>query len=365
MIELRVLYGRRALLHVAGIGAVVGCVTALSAAGGCKNSDHEPPRFTGVGGDAASSAATFSASASTGFGETKCDGALAVQGADPMDGARAIGLCTGVLAAEWVRADGSPLAQGDGGMNGGGDLTLGKGILAGFGTNVKPREGARLLALSSGAARNPTDPGFHSVTGWSKDTTVHETPAGYPKPSPACPNVMSGSAFDSVGLRLQLQPPPTAKSLAFDLNFYTFEFPGYICSSYNDFFVALLTPTPMGLTDANISFDEQGNTISVNAGFLKVCHPQQASDGKFYDCPDGPGDLAGTGFDTTEGGVSDNSAATGWLTTTAPIEDNTQPFTIQFAIWDAGDQILDSTVLIDNFRYELDASGVGTVPIPK
>lgn len=357
--RLRLWFKETRAFGLAGAGLAAGCAASLAIAGGCKDSEHGPPQFTGVGG-ASSSAATFAnASSSTGFSDKLCDGGLTVGATDAVDGARAIGICTGIASAEWVRADGAPLAMGNGGPQGDGDLALGHGLLAKFGTNILPREGSRMLALSSGSARNPSEFGFHSPAGWWKDDDPHETPDGYPKPSPSCA-AMSGSAFDSVGLRVTVQPPTTAKSLAYDFNFYTFEFPDFVCTQYNDFFVALMTPTPMGLDDANISFDGLGNTISVNAGFLKICAPQVANDMKFYECPKGPNDLAGTGFD----GVLDNSASTGWLTTTAPIEDPSQPVTLQFAIWDAGDGQLDSTVLIDNFRFEVETSTVGTEPVP-
>jgi len=76
-----------------------------------------------------------------------CDASLAKDGANPMDGAKAIGLCKeytpgtwGVEEATWVRANGQPLGMGDGGVdedfdgNPDGDLSLGKGILGGFGS---------------------------------------------------------------------------------------------------------------------------------------------------------------------------------------------------------------------------------------
>ncbi|MFO0611753.1 MAG: choice-of-anchor L domain-containing protein [Polyangiaceae bacterium] len=356
--------GDHGFVYAGGIAGAL--LVALIAGTACGSNDRKPPHFTGGSGGDGPTGGTFAATSSTGFSDVvQCDQNLALEATDPMDGAKAIGLCSGVTKAEWVRADGSALGQGDFGPGGDGDLNLGKGILPAFGNTVKPREGARMLVLSSGSARTPTNVGYHSVKGWWKDNTQHSPPPNYPKASPACPNVVSGGVYDSAGLRLEIQPPETAKGMSFDFDFYTFEFPKYICSTYNDFFVALMTPTPAGLPDANISFDEIGNTISVNAGFLKVCHPQTASDGKFYACEDGPGDLAGTGFDGLDTGVTDNSAATNWLVTKAPITDPSVPITIQFAIWDAGDGVLDSTVLIDNFRFELEEVPVGTQPAPK
>ena len=44
-----------------------------------------------------------------------------------------------------------------------------------------------------------------------------------------------------------------------------------MCSQYNDFFVSLLNPIPTGQMDGNISFDKQGNPVSVNNAFVEVC----------------------------------------------------------------------------------------------
>ena len=42
--------------------------------------------------------------------------------------------------------------------------------------------------------------------------------------------------------------------------------------------------------------------------------------------------------------------ATGWLSSSAPIEPE-EEFTLQLAIFDTGDGDLDSSVLLDNFRW--------------
>lgn len=284
-----------------------------------------------------------------------CDTGLSLAGDDPMDGARALGLCQasdgtswGVVSASWVKSDGSPLV--------GSNLELGRGILTGFGPGVLPQEGDTLLALSSGTARQPSDPGYQSVGGYWKDDFPHGSPPGYPKESPSCPGVITGAPYDSAGLELVIKTPTDAKSFSFNLNFYTYEFPIYICSTYNDFFVALMTPQPAGLDDGNISFDSQGNTLSVNAGFLEVCTPQSAG-GKNFPCTYGPGELNGTGFE--------GAAATSWLETAAPIASPGENITLRFAIWDSGDGVLDSTVLLDNFRFEQTETVTGTVPVPK
>lgn len=295
---------------------------------------------------------------------TNCDGAINLASPDPMDGARAMGLCKmaqgeswGVVSAQYITADGQPLGNYD-------FESIGWGILPAFGPTVKPQEGAKMLVLSSGTARQPNDPGFDFPSGHDK---FYETgsPPGYPKESPACPDVVTGTPHDSAGLRVVIKTPTNAKSLSFNLDFYTYEFPGYICSQYNDFFVAMLSPKPAAQVDGNISYDSKGNTISVNAGFLQVCHPQTASNGAYFDCPLGPSGLQGTGFDLDIFGEPfDGSAATGWLATTSPLDQPGQNITVDFAVWDSGDGILDSTVLIDNFQFGLDDTPTVTEPIP-
>ena len=289
---------------------------------------------------------------------THCDMNLPVGSTDAMNGAQALDLCKiqqgaawGVKSADYVTADGQPLTNYD-------PQGLGHGLLGKFGSNVKPQEGQRMLVLSSGAARTPSDPGYQDVQGYDK-YYMTGSPPGYPKDSPACPGVSTGEPHDSAGLRVVIKTPTNAKSLKFNLDFYTFEFPNFICSEFNDFFVAMMTPKPAGQPDGNISFDSKGNTISVNAGFLQVCTPQQASNGQPFACALGTSQLQGTGFDQDT-----NSAATGWLQTTSPVPKPGDDITLLFAIWDSGDGILDSTVLLDNFSFDVTPAKTETQPLP-
>jgi hypothetical protein len=291
---------------------------------------------------------------------TDCDGSLAVASNSAEDGAKAIGLCKkasgaswGLVQARYASADNQPLSNFPNG-------DLGHGILSGFGPNVHPQEGHKMLALSSGTARQPNDSGYQSVSGFDKGYT-NTPPSGFPKESPSCPGVTTGDPHDSAALEVTIKVPSNAKSLAFNLNFYTYEYPAWICSEFNDFFVALLSPPPAALPDGNVSFDAQGNLVSVNAGFLQVCNPSQAG-GKNFTCPLGTSQLQGTGFETDLfGDPVDNSAATGWLQTTAPVEPGST-IKLRFAVWDSGDGVLDSTVLLDNFTW--DAKGGTTVTAP-
>ncbi|WP_156040964.1 choice-of-anchor L domain-containing protein [Chondromyces apiculatus] len=266
-----------------------------------------------------------------------CDANLALDDADPLHGAWAVDLCKtstgpkswGVVGANYVRANGVVTTGG----------AQQRGIQPNFGPNVMPQGGARMLAISSGRARIPGQPGAcGSLTcnGLGNGTA----PPGFPQSVPNC----AGSSLirDDIGLQVTLRAPTNATGYRFNFKFYSFEYPEYVCSAYNDQFIALVNPPPVGSINGNISFDSQSNPVSVNIAFFDVCNG----------CPLGTAQMAGTGFNTW-----DDAGGTGWLTTSAPITGG-QEFTIRFTIWDTGDQALDSTTLIDNFRWIADGSNV-------
>ena len=303
-----------------------------------------------------------------------CDAALAVDDADPMSAAKAVELCkvaagpkdSGVVSAKWVLPGGTdpativtnppfPLAN----------FHLGHGVLAAFGPNVNVQAGGRMLGLSSGSARQPTDPGYMDVGGFSKGYTSGH-PQGFPKESPACPGVTTGEPHDGTGVELTIRVPSNAHGFSFNFDFYTYEWPGYVCSMFNDFFVALLTPIPANQLDGNISFDSQGNPVSVNNAFVEVCGcaggPPCNAGGKTFTCPLGTTELQGTGFGL-DTGYADHGA-TSWLQTKAPADPNTE-ITIRWAVYDSGDGVLDSTTLVDNWQWIAEpGTTVGTDPVP-
>ena len=151
------------------------------------------------------------------------------------------------------------------------------------------------------------------------------------------------------------------KNFSFDFDFYTYEWPVFVCSQYNDFFVAMLSPIPMGQTDGNISFDQLGNPVSVNNAFVEVCGcsggPPCSAGGKMFSCSLGNTELTGTGFE--------GHAATSWLSTTAPVDPNST-ITIRWGTYDSGDGVLDSTTILDNWKWIAEpGTTVGTDPVPQ
>lgn len=288
-----------------------------------------------------------------------CDGGILLDDPSATSAAWAVDLCKastgpgdwGLVAATWVLSDGTPAPNTP-------EYHLGHGILGDFGPNLDVRFGQSMLALSSGAARRPSDPGY--ADNYAKNIQSAQ-PAGFPKESPACPGVTSGPAYDSAALEVTVRAPSNATGLAFDFDFYTHEFPIWVCTTFNDLFVAMLSPTPAGQMDGNISFDTVGNTISVNSVLLDVCGcmngPPCGAGGVMYACSLGTSQLVGTGFDAGVNG-GDGNGATGWLTTTAPVEGGSE-ISLRFSVHDSADGILDSTTLVDNFRWT--TSGIPNV----
>ncbi len=302
--------------------------------------------------------------------EPPCDIGLSIDDNDPMSAAKAVDLCHvaagpkdwGVVSAKWVLADGAAAPVGNAAFD------LGHGMLSAFGPNVKVQTGARMLGLSSGTARQVTDQGYQSVGGFNKNYTGG-SPQGFPKESPACPGKVTGQPHDAAGVEIVVRAPSNANGFSFNFNFYTYEWPSYICSQFNDFFVALLSPIPAGQTDGNISFDSQGNPVSVNNAFVEVCGcastggPPCVAGGKTFSCALGNMGLVGTGFQDQ----FQDHGSTGWLFTKAPVNPG-EEITMRWAVYDSGDGILDSSTLIDNWQWIAEPGtqvGTGTVPTPK
>lgn len=294
-----------------------------------------------------------------------CDEGLSV-GGNAGEFARALGLCQtiddktddkwGVLSAKYTKGfnQSGPPADGQ------------HGILPGFGPLMKPRHGEALGVLSTGWARV-----FDSPTGLSapfKEGGAMQTssatgalPPGFPQASTGCPAI--GSAQDISVLRLEIKTPKNAKGFEFDFDFYSGEWPEYVCSRFNDGFIAYLKSAAFNNgTGDNVSFDGAGAPVSVNNAFFDRCTPNTevgclgsgSLAGNIAACPGGSDEIAGTGFSNmgTYCGSKESTGggATGWLTSQAPVKGG-EVIVLEFYIWDSGDARYNSSVLLDNFRW--------------
>ena len=270
---------------------------------------------------------------------------------------------------------------------------------------IEPRYGETFIILSSGAADDVY--GTVTLADESFSTSLGGLPAVYSsahggKLESKCSTGSASDAMnDPVHFHLKFRAPQSAKGFSFDFRFFSREYPYYVCSAFNDFFLAILTDengNPIGDTkDGNISFDALGNPISVNNAFFTTCQGSPCDgkyanssastkcppiltcteknvcgalgeDGKDNTCPDGPNVLAAyyaapyTSIDDNKfpsGASAKRGGGTAWLTTTAPVNGG-EVFNLDFYLWDTGDHIFDSSVLIDNFKWSCDETTVGT-----
>jgi hypothetical protein len=312
---------------------------------------------------------------------TGCDAMAVLDSADPLNAALAMDICRtttegatghqrtwGVTQATYTAPDGTDSCTDTNSGTPGScaanmNFSLGHGNLTKLGVNA-PKQGSHMAAVSSGTARDLSDTGYQNVTGFDKSYTTG-SPAPYPKDTPACPGVITGEPHDGIALSLTIRVPTNATAFQFETNFFTYEFPMFICSVYNDSFVVMMTPKIASLPDGNIAFDSAGNPISVNNSLLQVCDAQTTG-GKSFACPLGSSSLKGTGFGKDSAIIlGQNHAATGWLTTKAPIDPSLKgkDITLSFAIWDSSDGVLDSTELIDNFTWSTNPGDAQIPPV--
>jgi hypothetical protein len=235
-------------------------------------------------------------------------------------------------------------------------------ILQDYGTGgVVPQKGTTMAGLSSGKMRDQNDPGYAGTSsGYGSSSTP---PAAYLaanggnlQSSAGCSgNCPAGSgANDSLNLRLQIRVPTNAKSFDYQFRFFSSEYWSWQCTQFNDFYLTQLISGAAGIpASRNISFDSLGNPVSVNNGFFQHCAVKGCNT-----CPLGLGALAGTGMQ-----LNNTGGGTTWLNTNSPIVPG-EVITLDLMIFDVSDGILDSLVLLDNFRWSLNASsGPSTGPL--
>ena len=267
-------------------------------------------------------------------------------------------------------------------------------ILASYGTGTTPKNGAKLALISNGYAAGESDPGF--VAGVDSDMG---TSSGFPADwlaansgmlpnAPNCPppgSILGGgnTANDPYMLTLKIRVPTNAKSFSMDVNFFSSEFPEYVCTPYNDFFVVLLDSTyngtPANPSDKNLAFYQNGsgmkyplgvNLASGGTGLFTQCINgtigcDGSNSGTISSCTS-TAELAGTGMEQADplggcsGGDTEYGGGTGWLTTSGNVTPG-EIMTLRIAIWDTSDHALDSDAVIDNFQWSALTTQPGTV----
>ena len=319
-----------------------------------------------------------------------CDEGLASDSQDAEDYARAMDLCQfveadpsnpaerrwGVVSAKLSLTDGNGTAH-----------VQGHSIRTDFGDTIVPESESSMAVFSSGHAAdaNDTNPSFVSPQNGVDFGTGIGVPApsdwlaanGGTFPNPlGCASPSSTDAHDAQMLTLELRVPTNARSFRFKFNFFSAEYPEWVCSEFNDFFVALIdSESSMYPADKNIAVYDDGTTefpVGINLvesaqGLFTVCENGQTGcrgslQSDYQSCTN-PGELAGTGFDLDDGicpqgSMGANGGGTGWLEVAGNVQGG-ETMTLRLAIWDGSGHIFDSTVLVDDFEWSVDAATPG------
>jgi stigma-specific protein Stig1 len=325
-----------------------------------------------------------------------CDTGLPSGSSDGMQYAAAMDLCQtttedsprwGVISAQLVLPSGS-----------GNPDAASRAIRPGFGATTT-QHGASLAVLSTGHAAdvNDTNPAYAPFQEGVSAGTTSPVPSdwlsangGSIPNAPGCPDPAGGTtAHDPVMLKLRIRAPSNARSFSLSSNFFSAEFPEWVCSPYNDFFVVLLDSTwdgtPANPADKNLAIYTAPNASTYpvgvnlaygNTGLFNVCvdGPTGCADGSVAGSTTActsTAELVGTGFDVANppgdifipgycGASNLLGGGTGWLTTAGNVVGG-EVIELRFAIWDTSDELYDSVVLLDNFQWSVDAAQPGTV----
>jgi hypothetical protein len=316
-----------------------------------------------------------------------CDGGLASNSGNALDYAKAIDLCQfttenpplpqkkwGVISGALTRANGS-----------GSPNANSRSIRDKFGTNNPAKKGQRLAVLSSGYAAAPgqTSPNYAAFQTGIDTGTSSPAPAdwiaanggSFPN-APGCPGAAGTTAYNPVQLKLRIRVPTNANSFSAKMFFYSAEYPEYVCTSFNDFFVTLVDSTdPENPSDKNIAIYENNNqTWPVGVNLVK------SAPGLFTQCQNGQigqcggvsnyngcvstSEVIGTGFDVNAsacGHFGYTGGGTGWLTMSGNVSPG-ETMEIRFTIWDTGDGVWDSLVLLDSWEWSVQAAQPGIQP---
>lgn len=237
----------------------------------------------------------------------------------------------------------------------------GKKITNHFGQVYKPQAGQTMAFFSTGIAADRGDGGFTDPQPGYEFFQRDMNPLPITSKN-ICTNLKNGApteSHDMIALTLKIKAPSNATGFKFKLNFFSAEYPEYVGNQYNDMFIAYLQSKKF---TGNISFDGNGEPVTVNSGFFQVCDSSPICANGGHTCTKGPKDLDGTGYEIFAKNGERYGGGTGWLTTSKAVEPG-EVFTLTLYVFDSGDYLFDSAVLLDGFEWLFDESiKEGTIP---
>ena len=267
-----------------------------------------------------------------------------------------------------LNCPGGPQVDGTIDLTGPAQLYVHQGNLGTFAPPpFPPREGDKFVILSSGAAQDLTIPGHYASTSISGADTplppplqpvnVSATQDCYENPGLVgtgdCSNTIQeqwdqgSGAHDYAEMRFTTTVPLGTFGFTYDFAMFSTEYPVFYQSSFNDMYIAWLESEQW---TGNISFDDMGHPISLNAGFLDYKDAPN-----MYDCP------APCQAPELQGTAMQGHAGTRWLTTTAGVTPG-ETIELVLAVFDLTDSILDTVILLDNFQWACEGGAPVTIP---
>jgi hypothetical protein len=267
-----------------------------------------------------------------------------------------------------LNCPGGPEVEGTINLTGATQIHVHEGNLGTFAPPpFPPREGDKFVILSSGNASHLPQAGMYASTSIGFGATplpaplqtnaVSATEDCYDNPGLVgtgdCSNTIqaqweqgSGS-YDYAEMRFTTTVPAGTFGFTYDFAMFSTEYPVFYQSSFNDMYIAWLESEQW---TGNISFDDMGHPISLNAGFLDYKDAPNS-----YDCPapcQAP-ELAGTAMQ--------GHAGTRWLTTTAGVTPG-EEIEVVLGVFDLSDSILDTVIILDNFEWACEGGAPVTIP---
>jgi hypothetical protein len=228
-----------------------------------------------------------------------------------------------------------------------------------------PKEGEQFLMISSGRIGDPDENGIITMT--SPNSTTNSNPNG-PLPAPMvaahgsnngaggtpfvacdglgdCSDSLQGQwtqggslARDLLWFQFELEVPGGTHGFTFDFAYFSREFPVFIGGTFNDMFVVWSNSESY---TGNLCFVDDAPCTVTGLG-VSSANPQQTYTSN---APE----LAGTGFEP--------NGATAWFEAKASAVPG-ETLQLTWAVFDMGDTIYDTTVIIDNFGWDCE----GCVP---
>ncbi len=166
------------------------------------------------------------------------------------------------------------------------------GVRSDYGTSRQPRNGDRLLVMSTGdiGGNSQGESGF-SAEWWSYSSTSGYVDYALPDYKRLCDDAMcctqTEPRYDITTIEFDIVVPEGANGVSYDVSFFTQEYPEWAGTYYNDGFEAVFEDPKVedwmadptfsgygcdsdgdGVSEANVAFDDYGTPLRVNNDFI-------------------------------------------------------------------------------------------------